>query len=89
MKSILLIGQSNMAGRGFLSEVPMICNERIKMLRNGRWQIMTEPINYDRPTAGVGPAGTFSTMWCRENLEEEIGLIPCADASVKCIQITK
>lgn len=40
MKSVLMIGQSNMAGRGFLNEVPMICNERIQMLRNGRWQMM-------------------------------------------------
>ena len=34
MKSVLLIGQSNMAGRGFLSEVMPICNENIFMLRN-------------------------------------------------------
>ena len=40
MKSVLMIGQSHMAGRGFLNEVPMICNERIQMLRNGRWQMM-------------------------------------------------
>ena len=42
MKSVLMIGQSNMAGRGFLNEVPMICNERIQMLRNGRWQMMAD-----------------------------------------------
>ena len=40
MKSVLMIGQSNMAGRGFINEVPMICNERIQMLRNGKWQMM-------------------------------------------------
>lgn len=33
MKSVLMIGQSNMAVRGFIDEVPMICNERIQMLR--------------------------------------------------------
>ena len=49
------------------------------MLRNGRWQIMTEPVNYDRPVAGVGPAGSFASMWCMENKEEKIGLIPCAE----------
>ena len=54
MKSILMIGQSNMAGRGFINEVPMICNERILMLRNAGWQMMAEPINYDRPNAGSG-----------------------------------
>lgn len=42
MKSILMIGQSNMAGRGFINEVPMICNERILMLRNAGWQMMAE-----------------------------------------------
>ena len=31
MKSFLLIGQSNMAGRGFNHEVPPIYNERIMM----------------------------------------------------------
>lgn len=56
MKSVLMIGQSNMAGRGFINEVPMICNERIQMLRNGKWQMMTEPINYDRPISGVSLA---------------------------------
>lgn len=79
MKSVLMIGQSNMAGRGFLDEVPTICNERIQMLRNGRWQMMTEPINYDRPVAGVGLAGSFAAMWCMENQEDKIGLIPCAE----------
>ena len=79
MKSILMIGQSNMAGRGFMNEVPLICNERIQMLRNGRWQMMAEPINYDRPVAGVGPAGSFAAMWCMEHEEDKIGLIPCAE----------
>lgn len=79
MKSMLMLGQSNMAGRGFINEVPMICNERIQMLRNGRWQIMTEPINYDRPVAGIGPAGSFAAMWCMQNEEDKIGLIPCAE----------
>ena len=79
--SFLMIGQSNMAGRGFLKDVPPIRDERIKMLRNGRWQVMTEPINYDRPFSGIGPAASFALAWCqgRENPEEEIGLIPCAD----------
>ena len=54
MKSILMIGQSNMAGRGFINEVPMICNERILMLRNAGWQMMAEPINYDRPNEESG-----------------------------------
>ncbi len=77
--SFLLIGQSNMAGRGFLNQVAPIHDEKIKMLRNGRWQVMSEPINYDRPFSGVGPAASFAMAWRGKNPDEEIGLIPCAD----------
>lgn len=79
IKSFLMLGQSNMAGRGFIHEVPPIFNERIQMLRNGRWQMMTEPINYDRPVSGVSLAGSFADAWCRQNQEDTIGLIPCAE----------
>jgi hypothetical protein len=79
VKSFLMLGQSNMAGRGFIHEVPPIYNERIQMLRNGRWQMMTEPINYDRPVSGISLAGSFTDAWCRQNQEDIIGLIPCAE----------
>nr|WP_207717264.1 sialate O-acetylesterase [Clostridium acetobutylicum] len=74
-----MLGQSNMAGRGFINEVPMIYNERIQMLRNGRWQMMTEPINYDRPVSGISLAGSFADAWSQKNQEDIIGLIPCAE----------
>ena len=79
IKSFLMLGQSNMAGRGFINEVPPIYNERIQMLRNGRWQMMTEPINYDRPVSGISLAGSFAEAWCLKNKEDIIGLIPCAE----------
>lgn len=77
--SFLMLGQSNMAGRGFLHEVPPIYNERIQMLRNGRWQMMTEPINYDRPVSGISLAGSFADAWCHRYENDNIGLIPCAE----------
>lgn len=77
--SFLLIGQSNMAGRGYLKEVPVICNERIKMFRNGLWQLMLEPIHYDRPFSGIGLGASFADSWCRDNKDDEVGLIPCAE----------
>ena len=77
--SFLMIGQSNMAGRGFKQEVPLIYDEHIKMLRNGKWQTMWEPINYDRPNAGIGLSASFAGAWRLKNKSEEIGLIPCAD----------
>ncbi|ETT77236.1 hypothetical protein C173_05331 [Paenibacillus sp. FSL R7-277] len=79
IKSFLMLGQSNMAGRGFLHEVDPIYNEKIKMLRNGQWQMMTEPINYDRPVSGVSLAASFAAAWSNANPNEEIGLIPCAE----------
>ncbi|BBN99851.1 sialate O-acetylesterase [Sporolactobacillus terrae] len=79
IKSFLMLGQSNMAGRGFIHEVSPIYNERIQMLRNGRWQMMTEPINYDRPVSGISLAASFADAWCRQNQEDTIGLIPCAE----------
>jgi hypothetical protein len=77
--SFLMAGQSNMAGRGFLNDVSPIYDEHIKMLRNGRWQTMVEPINYDRPTAGIGLSASFAAAWRLKNDSEDIGLIPCAD----------
>lgn len=79
MKSVLLIGQSNMAGRGFLDEVTPIYRENIFMLRNAKWQMMAEPIHFDRFVAGVGLAASFAQAWCNENENEKIGLIPCAE----------
>jgi Carbohydrate esterase, sialic acid-specific acetylesterase len=79
IKSFLMLGQSNMAGRGFLHEVEPIYNEKIKMLRNGQWQMMTEPINYDRPVAGVSLAASFAEACSKANPDDEIGLIPCAE----------
>ncbi|SPS07206.1 sialate O-acetylesterase [Latilactobacillus sakei] len=79
MKSILLVGQSNMAGRGFIQDVPVLRHERVKMLRNGRWQMMAEPIHFDREVAGVGPAASFAAAWVQAHPDEELGLIPCAE----------
>jgi hypothetical protein len=79
IQSFLMIGQSNMAGRGYLKDVKQIFDEQIKMLVNGRWQTMTEPINFDRPTSGIGLAASFAGAWRLINQKEQIGLIPCAD----------
>ena len=83
MKSFLMIGQSNMAGRGDFGEVEEINNPLCKMLRNGRWQPMSEPINPDRGIftylhSGVGLAASFADEYAK-HFNEEIGLIPCAD----------
>lgn len=68
-----------MAGRGFVRDVAHIYDENIKVLINGRWQTMSEPINHDRPMSGIGLAASFAGAWRLQNPNEQIGLIPCAD----------
>lgn len=84
LNSFLMIGQSNMAGRGEISEVEPIDNFRCYMLRNGRFIRMREPINPDRPIfegqfrSGVGLAASFADEFAN-TYHKRVGLIPCAD----------
>lgn len=83
--SFLLIGQSNMAGRGFKEGVEPIKNSRIKVLRNGRWQKMFVPINPDRPFSGISLAESFADAYAKEH-DVDVGLIPCADGGTSLDQ---
>ncbi len=89
--SFLLIGQSNMAGRGHFNEVPPIGNNRCKMLRMGRWQPMSEPINPDRAVfgkdfhSGISLGASFADSAAKK-FNREIGLIPCADGGTRLDQ---
>ncbi len=76
--SFLLIGQSNMAGRGFLHEAEPLDNPALKVLRNGRWQPLYRPVNGDRPFSGVNLAESFADAYARDH-GVDVGLIPCAD----------
>ena len=89
--SFLMIGQSNMAGRGEFSDVEPIKNERCHMLRMGRWQPMSEPINVDRDVlnirfhSGIGLAASFADEVSRY-MDSDVGLIPCADGGTRICQ---
>lgn len=89
--SFLLIGQSNMAGRGEFSDVEPIKNKNCRMLRMGRWQTMSEPINPDRAIftgrfhSGTSLAASFANQIATEN-ECQVGLIPCADGGTRLNQ---
>ena len=89
--SFLMIGQSNMAGRGEFSDVEPIDNNKCFMLRMGRWQKMAEPINPDRQIwgtrfhSGVSLGASFADEYTKE-FETSAGLIPCADGGTKLCQ---
>lgn len=76
--SILIIGQSNMGGRGYPNEVEPICNERLFVLRNGRWRAMYVPVNPDRVTSGTNLSESFADLYSKEH-GVDVGIIPCAD----------
>lgn len=78
IQSFLMVGQSNMAGRGFLSEADPIASPRLWVLRNGRWQSMYAPVNGDRPFSGISLAESFA-LYFSDLHDTDVGLIPCAD----------
>ena len=85
MHSFLLIGQSNMAGRGFLKEAVPVDDSRIYILRNGRWQKMFRPINPDRSFSGVSLAEHFAECYAKAH-DVDVGLICCADGGTSMDQ---
>ena len=75
----LLVGQSNMAGRGVLEAQDQEINPRVLMLsKEGRWVPAVDPMHFDKPAAGVGLGKTFGQIIAKANPEVTIGLIPCA-----------
>ena len=83
--SFLLIGQSNMAGRGEIGGVPPIENPHLKVLRNGRWQPLFVPVNPDRPFSGLTLAESFADAYQKAH-GVDVGLIPCADGGTQLEQ---
>ncbi|MBQ4258638.1 MAG: sialate O-acetylesterase [Lachnospiraceae bacterium] len=83
--SFLLIGQSNMAGRGFLHEAVEVDNSHIKTLRNGRWVKMFRPINPDRSFSGVSLGERFAERYAQK-YGVDVGLICCADGGTQIEQ---
>lgn len=78
LHSFLLIGQSNMAGRGFIADARKLDNRGLYCMRNGRWQPLFRPVNPDRAFSGTNLAERFARLYADE-YKTEVGLIPCAD----------
>ncbi len=75
----LLAGQSNMAGRGDIDSISKIVHPQVLMLdKNNNWVPATDPVHFDKPVAGVGPAISFATEMLGSNPKIRIGLVPCA-----------
>jgi hypothetical protein len=75
----LLIGQSNMAGRGTVEPQDRVPHPRVLMLnKDGEWVPAVDPIHFDKGIAGVGLGRTFGIEVADATPGATIGLIPCA-----------
>jgi hypothetical protein len=75
----LLVGQSNMAGRGVVEEQDRTPDKRLLMFtKAGEWTPAVDPMHWDKPVAGVGLGRTFATKVAEARPGVTVGLIPCA-----------
>jgi hypothetical protein len=80
MQLFLLVGQSNMAGRGTVEAEDSTVVPRVFMLdARQQWVPAREPMHFDKPkVVGVGPGRAFGVDIASAWRESEIGLIPAA-----------
>jgi hypothetical protein len=75
----LLIGQSNMAGRGKVELKDKVVVPRVLMLNKANeWVSAVDPISFDKTIAGVSLGRTFGIEMAKADPKVKIGLIPCA-----------
>ena len=83
----LLLGQSNMKGRGFMPDEPKRDPRIVMMhLKDDHWYLARHPLHLtgDARTfagadnAGVGPGLSFAETLATRDAKVQIGLIPCA-----------
>ena len=76
----LLIGQSNMAGRGQVEDQDEILHPRIfKQTEDRKWVPAIDPLHFDKPEiTGVGLGSSFARAVANAESNAVIGLIPAA-----------
>lgn len=77
----ILIGQSNMAGRGpMTAALKAEGNDSLFTFNKDRqWVLARHPLHFDKPAVvGVGPGLAFGIEMAKANPGKRIGLIPCA-----------
>lgn len=83
----LLIGQSNMKGRGFMPEAPSRNPQLVMMsLKDDAWYLARHPLHLTgdprtfkgHDNAGVGPGLAFAEAVLARETKARVGLLPCA-----------
>lgn len=80
MDIYILMGQSNMSGRGVMAtEDRIVENQKVLMLTKSlKWTPAKNPLHFDTGGAGVGPGLAFGLAMQQANKDIEIGLVPTA-----------
>lgn len=80
MKIFLLVGQSNMAGRGRVEPEDKVPHPRVFVLnRELAWVPAVDPLHFDKPARiGTGLGKTFGTIIAEARPGAVIGLVPAA-----------
>lgn len=74
----LLIGQSNMAGRGDVSSEKVDSVRIVKWGDAGGWEPAAEPLYRDSETAGAGPGMSFARVMADAEPKATVGLVGAA-----------
>lgn len=79
MDIYILMGQSNMAGRGKLASQELAPSEKLLMLTEDlQWVPAKNPVHFDKPKmAGVGPGLSFGELM-QKAAHKKVGLVPTA-----------
>jgi hypothetical protein len=79
LQLFLLVGQSNMAGRGKIEPQDIVPIPRVLMFdRQRTWVPAVDPMHFDKPIAGVGLGRAFAARIAEARSDATIGLIPAA-----------
>lgn len=76
----LLMGQSNMAGRGSLPDMQPQNPRILTFTPDGKWSIAKDPLHQKdgRTEPGVGPSMSFASEMLKSDPDITIALVPCA-----------
>ena len=75
----LLLGQSNMVGRGVVESQDRAAHARVLLFTaSNHWDLAVEPLFGSGPRAGFGPGLVFGKSVAAHDTNANIGLIPCA-----------
>ncbi|MCQ2380422.1 MAG: sialate O-acetylesterase [Victivallaceae bacterium] len=82
MMLVVLAGQSNMSGRGFIEDADRVPIPNVYTLdKNGKWIPSVEPTHFERKTCGTCLGRTFARKLHEKHPDRIIGIVPCAVGS--------